>query len=90
MHHPCVSVINEIKPKLSKRVMKIGGEIGIMPLLEKISIKRADHVVTVSEFSKKYITDYYHIPYNKVTCIYNGHKWVSHKRRKKKDIHKPG
>lgn len=38
----------------------------------KPSIRRADHIVTVSEFSKKEILKYYEVPEEKISVVYNG------------------
>jgi glycosyltransferase involved in cell wall biosynthesis len=39
----------------------------VMPLV----LKTSKHTFTVSEFSKKEIAEYYHIPYEKITVVYN-------------------
>ena len=39
---------------------------------EKYSVKKAKHIITISEFSKKEIMDIYKLPENKVTVAYPG------------------
>ena len=76
VHHPVIGLLREFKPSFIERLQKIRSEIGIVPLLERLSVERADHIVTVSEFSKSSILKYYGVPEEKVTCIYSGHEWV--------------
>ncbi len=38
----------------------------------RASIRRADHIVTDSEFSKKEILKYYHVPKDKISVVYCG------------------
>jgi len=39
---------------------------------EKYSVKKAEHIITISEFSKKDIMDIYHVPSAKITVAYPG------------------
>ncbi|MEM0160393.1 MAG: glycosyltransferase family 4 protein [Thermoplasmata archaeon] len=40
--------------------------------IEEQGLKKADHIIAVSDYTKKIITDTYDIPDSKITTIYNG------------------
>jgi glycosyltransferase involved in cell wall biosynthesis len=44
----------------------------VLPVYLPLSAKRADRIISVSEFTKREICEYYGIPYDKVTVIYEG------------------
>ena len=52
----------------------------------KKSIKRADHIVTVSEFSKQEIMRFYHVPSEKISVVPNGVDLKRFRSEKDKDV----
>ena len=47
---------------------------------EKYSVKKASHIITISEFSKREIMDIYKLPEEKVTVAYPGYTKIKYQR----------
>lgn len=70
LFYPGVATIHDITPmkhrESYKRIFYLSHDF-----IYRISIKRLKHIFTVSEFSKKEISDYYHVPLKKISVVYN-------------------
>ncbi|NTV99677.1 MAG: glycosyltransferase family 4 protein [Oscillochloris sp.] len=53
VHHLSSSVVNVLQPSLWDRLRQPGNELGLIPLIEPIPIRRAKHIIAVSEYTKK-------------------------------------
>ncbi|GAH38169.1 unnamed protein product, partial [marine sediment metagenome] len=71
-HHLARSVLNTTRPTYFNRIKNLGGEIGIVPYIEKICINRADKIIAVSNYTKKELILVYNVPEAKIEVIYNG------------------
>ena len=71
-HHLARSVLNTTRPTYFNRIKNLGGEIGIVPYIEKVCINRADKIIAVSNYTKKELTSIYNVPGEKIEVIYNG------------------
>lgn len=91
VHHLASEVVEVLKPPIIRRLKNLGSEIGIAPLLEKTSIRRADHIITVSENTRKSLIKRYNVSLGKVERIYNGFNWDVSKvcTQDKKDEQEP-
>jgi len=65
-----VTIIHDISFNFFPQCIKKSDLIFLKTLIP-ISLKRADKIIAVSEFTKKEIIDYYHIDPEKIECIYN-------------------
>ena len=93
LHHLAYSVLNTTKPTYFNRIKNLGGEIGIVPYIEKICVKRADKIIAVSNYTKKELTLTYNVPAAKIEVIYSGIEQKSfdfNKEEKKEIRHKFG
>lgn len=52
VHHLARSSLRAVRPSLRERLRQPGHELGLMPHLELFSIRRADHIVAVSEATR--------------------------------------
>ena len=71
-HHLAHSVLNTIRPTYFNRIKNLGGEIGIVPYIEKICINRADKIIAVSNYTKRELILTYNVPGTKIEVISNG------------------
>lgn len=75
VHHLAREVVDVISPTMKERFLNPGSEVGLVPLLEKLSIRRADHIIVVSRHTKKSLSKYYGVSEGLITVIHNGHEW---------------
>lgn len=90
VHHLAIQVLESEQPNILERIKNLGGEIGLTPILEKISIRRADIIIVVSNNTKMNLIKKYKIPASKVVRIYNGINWNPYKRSKNTNNRKIG
>lgn len=72
LHHLTRTTLKVLKPSLFSRVKNLRGEIGIVPFIERLCMKRADRIAADSEFTKRDIVKTYGIPETSVEIIYLG------------------
>lgn len=87
VHHLAADVISVLQPNWFDRLRSLSSEIGIGPILEKQSIKRADHIVTVSKHSKYRLVQKYNVSEDIVSSFYNGFDWGEKKERKSEQLY---
>jgi glycosyltransferase involved in cell wall biosynthesis len=52
IHHLSASCVHALKPALALRLRQPGGELGLVPYLEPRIIRRADHLIAVSDYTR--------------------------------------
>lgn len=73
IHHLVRFSIQSIGASFVDRIKNPGAEYGILgPYLEKLSIKRADYIIAVSQFTKQAILNCYHLPESKISVVPHG------------------
>jgi len=72
IHHPLYIDLQTILGKATTFENSIKSIMFYPTLMQKIVSKRLDHVISVSEDSKKQINNYLKVPMEKQTVIYNG------------------
>jgi glycosyltransferase involved in cell wall biosynthesis len=73
IHHIVRDLSTNSNCCFSSRILNLGREESfVVPLLEKRSIECSDLVISVSNFTKNQILDYYKTDSNKVHVVYNG------------------
>jgi glycosyltransferase involved in cell wall biosynthesis len=65
-----VTVVHDISFNFFPQFIKFS-DLFFLKILIPISLKRADRIVSVSEFTRKEIIDFYKINPKKVVCVYN-------------------
>lgn len=65
-----VTIIHDISFNFFPQFIKFS-DLFFLKTLIPISLKRADKIIAVSEFTKKEIVEYYKINSNKIECVYN-------------------
>jgi len=79
IHHSAKSMLKTLDLTVVERIRNIGNEKGILNRIEGCMVRRADKIVTVSEFSKNAIVHDVSLPPEKITVIYNGIRdWNEH------------
>ena len=77
VHHLACEALETANPSLMERMIGLGTELGITPLLEPIWIDRADRIIAVSGYSKSTVINRLGILDEKIEVIYNG--WIPKK-----------
>jgi glycosyltransferase involved in cell wall biosynthesis len=72
VHHLSSSAVNILKPSIWERLSQPGSELGLVPFLEPISIRRADWLIAVSEYTREDIIRTLHIPPERIQVIRHG------------------
>ena len=72
IHHLARTSLKVKNANYFNRIKNIRGEIGISPIIEPFCIKRADRMITVSQFTKRDLIDTYNIPSSKIEVVYHG------------------
>jgi glycosyltransferase involved in cell wall biosynthesis len=72
MHQSARDVIRILQPSLPERLRNIGNELGAAPLFDPALVRRADHLVAVSEYVKGALMRDYGVCDNGITVIPNG------------------
>jgi glycosyltransferase involved in cell wall biosynthesis len=52
VHHLSASCVQVLKPSLARRLSQPGGEMGLVPHLEPLIIRRAQHLIAVSDHTR--------------------------------------
>ena len=77
---PVVTTIHHTTKSLSKflprdtllHVKEFRGQLGIIPILEKLAVTAADYIITVSKITKLTLVNLYGINSSKIQVVYNG------------------
>ena len=87
VHHLCIDVRRLLKPKILDSLRNMGNEENFAIIMEKIIIKKADYIFTVSNTTKNKLKEEYDVNNNKIFVFPNGIKWRNIKdlRLNKKD-----
>jgi glycosyltransferase involved in cell wall biosynthesis len=87
VHHLCIDVRRLLKPKIIDSLSNIGNEENFAIIMEKIIVKKADYIFTVSNATKNKLKEEYNVNNNKIFVFPNGIKWRNIKdlRLNKKD-----
>lgn len=79
LHHLGRTAFERVNPSLFELIRNLGGELGLASWIEKNTLdfdkvvtRRADKVITVSEFCKQEIVTKYGLPSSKISVIQNG------------------
>lgn len=72
VHHLSSSSLRVVKPSLLQRLRQPGGELGLVPYLEPISIRRAHWIVAVSEYTRADLVTTLGLDPARVTVIRHG------------------
>lgn len=67
-----IHVIHDLNYEHQKDYIENKLQYKFMKKYSPLYTRKADHIITVSEFSKKDIQDFYQIPASKISVIYNG------------------
>lgn len=88
VHHLATDVIQTMKVPLFSRIKDIGGETGLLPFIEKISINRADKLITESKYTKGKLESILHVPPSKIEMIYLGweEKQINFSQKEKDEL----
>ena len=89
VHHLCIDVRRLLKPKIIESLRNIGNEENFAIVMEKIIIKKADYIFSVSDTTKNKLKEEYNVNNDKIFVFSNGIKWLNIKNlrlnKKKKD-----
>jgi glycosyltransferase involved in cell wall biosynthesis len=72
VHHLSSSCVQSLRPSLFERVRQPGGELGLVPYLEPLAIRRAQHIVAVSEYTKQDLVATLRIDPTRISVIRHG------------------
>jgi glycosyltransferase involved in cell wall biosynthesis len=72
IHHLTRTTLRTLGANLPARIRNLRGEAGISPLIEPLCIRRADRIITVSQFTRRDISHAYGIPESRIEVIYHG------------------
>lgn len=72
IHHPLTIDVENVIERAPDFMTRVRGVSFYPILMQKITAKRFDHVITVSEDSKRRIHDAFKVPLEKQTVVYNG------------------
>ncbi|MFC2021451.1 glycosyltransferase family 4 protein [Chloroflexota bacterium] len=72
VHHLSQTTIKALKMGLLHRIRNIRGEVGIVPFMQPIYIRRADRIIAVSQFTRQNIIDIFGISESKTEVIHHG------------------
>ena len=75
VHHLCIDVRRLLKPKIINSLRNMGNEENFAIVMEKIIIKKADYIFTVSNATKNKLKEEYNVNNNKIFVFPNGIKW---------------
>jgi len=89
VHHLCIDVRRFLEPKIIDSLRNMGNEENFAVVMEKIIIKKADYIFTVSKTTKSKLKEEYNVNNNKIFVFPNGINWRSiknlHLNKKNKD-----
>jgi len=87
VHHLCIDVRRLLKPKIIESLRNMGKEENFAVVMEKIIIKKADYIFTVSNTTKNKLKEEYNVNNDKIFVFPNGIKWrnIKNLRLNKKD-----
>lgn len=72
VHHLSSSSVRALRPSPMQRLKQLGDEIGLLPLLEPISIRRAQRIIAVSDYTKQDLVATLDVDPTRVTVIRHG------------------
>ena len=72
IHHPLTIDLENVLERASSFSNKVKGVMFYPIMMQKIVSKRLDHVITVSEDSRKRINEAFGVPLERQTVVYNG------------------
>lgn len=72
IHHLSQSQVQAVKPSFVDRIANPGSDIGLLPLFESGVIRRSDHIIAVSNFTKQEMVEKLHISSSRISVIYHG------------------
>lgn len=75
VHHLCIDVRRSLKPKIIDSLSNMGNEENFTIVMEKIIIKKADYIFTVSNTTKNKLKEEYNVNNIKIFVFPNGIKW---------------
>lgn len=75
VHHLCIDVRMLLKPKIIDSIRNIGNEENFGIVMEKIIIKKADYIFTVSNTTENKLKEEYNVNNDKIFVFPNGIKW---------------
>lgn len=75
VHHLCIDVRRLLKPKIIDSLSNMGNEENFTIIMEKIIIKKADYIFTVSNTTKNKLKEEYNVNDIKIFVFPNGIKW---------------
>ena len=75
VHHLCIDVRRLLRPKIMESLRNLGKEENFAVIMEKIIIKKADYIFTVSNTTKNKLKEEYIVNNDKIFVFPNGIKW---------------
>lgn len=72
VHHLSLSCLRALRPGLAERLRQPGGELGLVPYLEPIVIRRACRIVAVSSYTRDDLVTTLGVPPSRIDVIRHG------------------
>lgn len=78
LHHLVHDAIRSSGRTRLERLLNFSDETGYqMPIIERRSVRQADHIISVSHYTKRRIVEKYQVPEDRVSVVWNGVKRLS-------------